>query len=124
MPKRPLTYRAAGVDIDAADRFVSGVAKMAAKTRIAGVLSGIGPFAASFALPKGLRDPVMVSSTDGVGTKLAVAHLVGRHDTIGIDLVAMNANDLVTTGARPLFFLDYFAVGSLASVDALSVVKG
>jgi phosphoribosylformylglycinamidine cyclo-ligase len=124
MPNRSLTYRDAGVDIDAADRLVSGIAKLAAKTRIPGVLSGVGPFAASFAVPKGMREPVMVSSTDGVGTKLAVAQLLGRHDTIGIDLVAMNANDLVTTGARPLFFLDYFAVGSLRGIDGEAVVRG
>jgi phosphoribosylformylglycinamidine cyclo-ligase len=122
--KRALTYRSAGVDIDAADRLVSNIARMAAKTRIPGVLTGIGPFAASFAVPKGLRDPVMVSSTDGVGTKLAVAQILGKHDTIGIDLVAMNSNDLVTTGARPLFFLDYFAVGSLKGIDGEAVVRG
>ncbi len=122
--KRALTYRAAGVDIDAADRLVSGIAKLARRTRIPGVLSGIGPFAASFAVPKGLKDPVMVSSTDGVGTKLAVAQLLDRHDTIGIDLVAMNANDLVTTGARPLFFLDYLAVGSLKGIDGEGIVRG
>lgn len=124
MSKRALTYRSAGVDIDAADRLVSNIARMAAKTRIPGVLTGIGPFAASFAVPKGLRDPVMVSSTDGVGTKLAVAQILGKHDTIGIDLVAMNSNDLVTTGARPLFFLDYFAVGSLKGINGEAVVKG
>jgi phosphoribosylformylglycinamidine cyclo-ligase len=124
MPSKSMTYRDAGVDIDAADRLVSGIAKLAAKTRIPGVLSGVGPFAASFAVPRGMREPVMVSSTDGVGTKLAVAQLLGRHDTIGIDLVAMNANDLVTTGARPLFFLDYFAVGSLRGIDGQAVVSG
>jgi phosphoribosylformylglycinamidine cyclo-ligase len=124
VPAKSLTYRGAGVDIDAADRLVSGIAKLAAATRIPGVLSGIGPFAASFAVPKGMREPVMVSSTDGVGTKLAVAQLLGRHDTIGIDLVAMNCNDLVTTGARPLFFLDYFAVGSLKGIDGQAVVRG
>jgi len=121
---RALTYRSAGVDIGAADRLVSSIARLAAKTRIPGVLTGIGPFAASFAVPKGMREPIMVSSTDGVGTKLAVAQLLGRHDTIGIDLVAMNANDLVTTGARPLFFLDYFAVGSLRGIDGEAVVRG
>ncbi|HYC01330.1 MAG TPA: phosphoribosylformylglycinamidine cyclo-ligase [Candidatus Limnocylindrales bacterium] len=121
---RPLTYRTAGVDIDAADRFVSRIGKIAAATRQPGVLAGIGPFAAAVAVPKGMRQPVMVSSTDGVGTKLAVARLADRHDTIGIDLVAMNANDLVTTGARPLFFLDYLAVGVLASVDAEAIVRG
>ena len=124
MPKQSLTYRKAGVDIDAADRLISGISKLAAKTRIPGVLSGVGPFAASFAMPKGLKEPVMVSSTDGVGTKLAVAQLLGKHDTIGIDLVAMNCNDLITTGARPLFFLDYFAVGSLRGIDGVAVVSG
>ncbi|HEY2773628.1 MAG TPA: phosphoribosylformylglycinamidine cyclo-ligase [Candidatus Binatia bacterium] len=125
MPKaRGLTYRSAGVDIDAADHLVTRIAKLAAATRIPGVLGGVGPFAASFAVPRGLREPVMVSSTDGVGTKLAVACLAGRHDTIGIDLVAMNANDLVTTGARPLFFLDYFATGSLRGVDGEAIVRG
>jgi phosphoribosylformylglycinamidine cyclo-ligase len=112
------------VDIDAADRLVSRIARLAATTKIPGVLGGVGPFAASFAVPKGIREPVMVSSTDGVGTKLAVAQILGKHDTIGIDLVAMNANDLVTTGARPLFFLDYFAVGSLEGIDGEGVVRG
>jgi phosphoribosylformylglycinamidine cyclo-ligase len=119
-----LTYRNAGVDIGAADRLVRRIAKIAGTTTIPGVLGGVGPFAASFRLPKGYREPVLVSSTDGVGTKLAVARLMGRHDTIGIDLVAMNANDLVTTGARPLFFLDYFAVGSLRGIDAEGVIRG
>jgi phosphoribosylformylglycinamidine cyclo-ligase len=121
---RALTYRSAGVDIDRADRLVQSIARLAAKTRIPGVLSGVGPFAASFSVPKGMREPVMVSSTDGVGTKLAVAQLLGKHDTIGIDLVAMNCNDLITTGARPLFFLDYFAVGSLRGIDGESIVRG
>jgi len=122
--KPPRTYSAAGVDIDAADRLVSRIAKLAATTRRPGVLAGIGPFAAAVRVPRGMRDPVMISSTDGVGTKLAVAKLLGRHDTIGIDLVAMNANDLVTTGARPLFFLDYLAVGVLGSIDGEGIVRG
>jgi phosphoribosylformylglycinamidine cyclo-ligase len=122
--KRALTYRSSGVDIDAADRLVSRISRLAAATKIPGVLSGVGPFAASFRVPKGMREPVMVSSTDGVGTKLAVAQILGKHDTIGIDLVAMNANDLITTGARPLFFLDYFAVGSLRGIDGEAVVRG
>jgi len=122
--KPPSTYSAAGVDIEAADRLVSRIAKLAATTRRPGVLAGIGPFAAAVRVPRGMRDPVMVSSTDGVGTKLAVARMMGRHDTIGIDLVAMNANDLVTTGARPSFFLDYLAVGALGSVDGEAIVRG
>ncbi|HYC57630.1 MAG TPA: phosphoribosylformylglycinamidine cyclo-ligase [Candidatus Binatia bacterium] len=124
MKASPVTYRKAGVDIDAADRFVGRIGKLAAATRRPEVLAGIGPFAAAVAVPKGMRQPVMVSSSDGVGTKLAVARLAGRHDTIGIDLVAMNANDLITAGARPMFFLDYLAVGVLASVDAEAIVRG
>lgn len=119
-----LTYREAGVDIVAADRLVDGIRKLAAKTLSPDVLSGVGLFAAAMRLPRGLRDPVILTATDGVGTKLAVARLVGRHDTIGIDLVAMNVNDLLTTGARPLCFLDYLAVGRLSTVPALDVVRG
>lgn len=122
--KPPLTYSAAGVDIEAADNLVSRIARLAATTRRPGVLAGIGPFAAAVRVPRGMRAPVMISSTDGVGTKLAVAKLLGRHDTIGIDLVAMNANDLITTGARPLFFLDYLAVGVLGSIDGEAIVRG
>ena len=121
---RTPTYRTAGVDIDAADRLVSRIARGAASTLQPGVLAGIGPFASAVRLPRGLRDPVLLSSTDGVGTKLSVAHRMNRHDTIGIDLVAMNANDLITAGARPLFFLDYLAVGKLASIDADAVLAG
>ncbi len=119
-----LTYRQAGVDIARADRLIEHIARSAASTRLPEVLSGIGPFASAVRLPRGLKQPILVSSADGVGTKLAVARVLGRHDTVGIDLVAMNANDLITGGARPLFFLDYLAVGSLASVDAAAIVDG
>ncbi len=122
--RRSLTYAEAGVDIRRADRLVSRVKKLAASTLTADVMSGIGPFAAAVRIPKGYTKPLLVSSADGVGTKLAVAQAIGRHNTVGIDLVAMNVNDLLTTGARPLFFLDYVAVGSLETVDVASVVEG
>ncbi len=122
--KPAVTYRDAGVDIAAADRLVQRIAKLAAATRGPEVLAGVGPFAAAVRLPRGYKNPVLLSSADGVGTKLAVARLAGRHDTIGIDLVAMNANDLITAGARPLFFLDYLAVGRLAAVDGESLIAG
>ena len=119
-----LTYRQAGVDIAAADRLVDRIKKIAATTRTPEVLSGVGLFAAATRLPKGLRDPVILSATDGVGTKLAVARILGKHDTIGIDLVAMNVNDLLTSGARPISFLDYLAVGRLSSVPAEAIIRG
>jgi len=119
-----LTYRKAGVDIAAADRLVTRIKKIAASTRTPEVLSGVGLFAAATRLPKGLREPVILSATDGVGTKLAVARILGRHDTIGIDLVAMNVNDLLTSGARPISFLDYLAVGRLSTVPAEAIIRG
>ncbi len=118
------TYRAAGVDIAAADRLVTRIASLAATTRRREVLSGVGPFAAAFRLPGGMRHPVLFSSCDGVGTKLDVARLAGDHSTVGIDLVAMNANDLITAGAEPLFFLDYLSAGKLASIAAEQIVAG
>ncbi|MFT4569252.1 MAG: phosphoribosylformylglycinamidine cyclo-ligase [Hyphomicrobiaceae bacterium] len=119
-----LTYREAGVDIARADKLVARIGRLAASTHRPEVLSGVGPFASAVRLPKGMKQPVLLSSADGVGTKLAVARVMNRHDTVGIDLVAMNANDLITGGAEPLFFLDYLAVGSLASVDAAAVIEG
>jgi len=119
-----LTYRDAGVDIDAADRLVSRIAKIAASTHSSHVLSGIGLFSAAIKLPAGYSKPVLMAATDGVGTKLAVAKLASRHDTIGIDLVAMNVNDLLTSGAKPLFFLDYLSMGHLPSIDAEAILKG
>jgi phosphoribosylformylglycinamidine cyclo-ligase len=121
---RPLTYRDAGVDIGAADRLVGRIRRLAESTRGPEVLSGVGLFAAAVRVPRGLKEPVMMVAADGVGTKLAVARLAGKHDTIGIDLVAMNVNDILTTGARPLCFLDYLSVGRLASVDAEAIIAG
>lgn len=118
-------YRAAGVDIDAAARFVDGLGPLAGATRRPGVLGSLGGFAAAFdPRAAGFVDPVLVATTDGVGTKLKIAIETNRHDAIGIDLVAMCVNDLVATGAEPLFFLDYFACGRLDRKVADAVVTG
>jgi len=119
-----LTYRQAGVDIDAGDDLVERIKPLAKMTRIPEVLSDVGGFAGLCGLPAGLEDPVLVSGTDGVGTKLKVAFATGVHDTIGQDLVAMCVNDVVTCGARPLFFLDYFATGRLDVAVGEAVVRG
>jgi phosphoribosylformylglycinamidine cyclo-ligase len=120
-----LTYKKAGVDIDKADLFISKIKPLAAGTMRPEVLGGIGGFSGLFR-PRlaGMRDPVLVSSTDGVGTKLLVAGARGRYDTIGIDLVAMNVDDVVVTGAEPLFFLDYIAVGKVEPGRLVELVKG
>jgi phosphoribosylformylglycinamidine cyclo-ligase len=119
-----LTYRSAGVDIKAGERLVDRIRPLAARTTIAEAIGGLGGFASLCAVPNDIREPVLVSGTDGVGTKLKVAFLADRHDTVGIDLVAMCVNDIVTTGARPLFFLDYFATGRLEIDRATRVVEG
>src|SRR5919198_458247 len=120
----PLTYRDAGVDIDAGDALVERIKPYARRTMRPGVIAGIGGFGALFEIPRGYREPVLVSGTDGVGTKLKLAFELARHDTIGIDLVAMSVNDVLVQGAEPLFFLDYFACGKLDKKVAASVVKG
>src|SRR5689334_23756900 len=119
-----LSYRAAGVDIDAGDQLVENIKPFARRTLREGVLAGIGGFGALFEVPKRYKEPVLVSGTDGVGTKLKLAFELGRHDTIGIDLVAMSVNDVLVQGAEPLFFLDYFACGKLEKGVAAQVVKG
>jgi phosphoribosylformylglycinamidine cyclo-ligase len=119
-----LTYRSAGVDIDAGDRLVERLLPLARGTRRSEVLTSIGGFAAAFRAPRGMRSPVFVTSTDGVGTKLRIALLLDRHDTVGIDLVAMNVNDVLALGAEPLVFLDYFATGRLDVRVATQVVAG
>jgi phosphoribosylformylglycinamidine cyclo-ligase len=118
---KPLTYRDAGVDIDAGDEAVRRIAPLARATFRPEVLGGIGAFAGFVRVPSGYREPVLVSSTDGVGSKLKVAFLADRHDTVGIDLVAMGVNDLLVHGAEPLYFLDYIGIGRLdpARVEAL-----
>jgi phosphoribosylformylglycinamidine cyclo-ligase len=120
----PLTYRAAGVDIEAGDEAVRRIAKLAASTSRPEVLGGVGAFAAFCRVPGGYADPVLVSSTDGVGTKLRVAFEAGRHDTVGIDLVAMGVNDVLVHGAAPLFFLDYVAVHRVDPLQVEAIVTG
>lgn len=119
-----LTYRDAGVDIEAGEELVERIKPLAQSTRTEHVLGSLGGFAGLCALPKDIEDPVLVSGTDGVGTKLKLAFELGRHDTIGIDLVAMCVNDIITVGARPLFFLDYFATSKLDVTQGEAVLKG
>ncbi len=123
--REPLTYRDAGVDIDAGEQLVENIKPFARKTLREGVLAGIGGFGALFQIARDrYREPVLVSGTDGVGTKLKLAFELNHHGTIGIDLVAMSANDILTLGAEPLFFLDYFACGKLDVATATEVVRG
>src|SRR5437868_5024930 len=119
-----ITYKDAGVDIDAGESLVKRIAPMARSTQRPEVLGGIGGFAALCRIPTGYTEPVLVSGTDGVGTKLKTALATGRHETIGIDLVAMCVNDVLVTGAEPLFFLDYFATAALDVDTAASVIAG
>ena len=120
----PLTYREAGVDIEAGDALVERIKPLAQRTMRPEVLGGIGGFGALVEVSKKYREPVMVSGTDGVGTKLKLAFRLKKHDTIGIDLVAMSVNDILVRGAEPIFFLDYFACGKLDVGVAASVVQG
>lgn len=119
-----LSYKDAGVDIDAGDAFIDVIKPIAKATQREGCLSGLGGFGALFEIPKRYDEPVLVSGTDGVGTKLKLAFDLNKHDTIGIDLVAMCVNDVLVQGAEPLFFLDYFATGKLTEEVAAEVVKG
>ena len=122
--KTSLSYKDAGVDIDAGNALVGRIKGVVKKTRRPEVMGGLGGFGALCALPQKYREPVLVSGTDGVGTKLRLAMDLKRHDTIGIDLVAMCVNDLVVQGAEPLFFLDYYATGKLDVDTASSVISG
>ena len=123
-PAPSLSYRDAGVDIDAGERLVERIKPFAARTHRDGVLAGIGGFGALFQLSTKFREPVLVSGTDGVGTKLKLAFQLGQHETVGIDLVAMSVNDVLAQGAEPLFFLDYFACGQLDVDVAARVIQG
>ena len=120
----PLSYRESGVDIHAGDALVERIKPFAKRTLRPEVLAGIGGFGALIEIGKRFREPVLVAGTDGVGTKLKLAFELGRHDTVGIDLVAMSVNDILVQGAEPLFFLDYFACGKLDVETARSVIAG
>jgi phosphoribosylformylglycinamidine cyclo-ligase len=121
---KPLTYRQTGVDIDAGDDAVRRITPLARATNRAEVIGGVGGFASLVGVPSKYREPVMVSSTDGVGSKLKIACLAGRHDTVGIDLVAMGVNDILVPGAEPLYFLDYISVGRLDPGQIEAIVGG
>ena len=120
----PTTYRASGVDIDKADRLIGSLKARIQRTFNPHVLSPIGGFGSLVEVPQGYREPVLVSSTDGVGTKLRIAFMAGKHDTVGIDLVAMSVNDVLTLGAKPLYFLDYFACGRVDEAIYRDVLSG
>ena len=124
MPQPPLSYRDAGVDIDEGDALVEAIKPLARRTLRPEVLAGIGGFGALCRIPEKYRQPVLVSGTDGVGTKLKLAFEHERHDTVGVDLVAMSVNDVLVQGAEPLFFLDYFACGKLDLKVSKDVIKG
>lgn len=119
-----MDYREAGVNIEAGRAFVDRIARVVRDTYRPGVLGGLGGFGGCFEIPQGYQQPVLVSGTDGVGTKLKLAHQLNRHDTVGIDLVAMCANDVLTSGAEPLYFLDYLATGKLDGEQLAQVVTG
>jgi phosphoribosylformylglycinamidine cyclo-ligase len=119
-----LSYRDAGVDIDAGDALVEAIKPFAKRTMRPEVLAGLGGFGALCAIPKNYKEPILVSGTDGVGTKLKLAFALGRHDGVGVDLVAMSVNDVLVQGAEPLFFLDYFACGKLDKAVAVRVIRG
>lgn len=131
MAKKPVSYKDAGVDIEKADQWVERIKEIVKSTYTPRVLAGVGGFAGLFRLDydeslfkKNYRKPVLVACTDGVGTKILIAKLANRFDTIGIDLVAMNVNDMITVGAEPLFFLDYLAIGKLSMEREIELIKG
>ena len=119
------SYKEAGVDIDLANQIVKEIKPLIGKTAIPGVLSGIGGFGGLFSLTgQKYKEPVLVSSTDGVGTKLKIAFTLNKHNTVGIDLVAMSVNDIITCGAKPLFFLDYISIGKISKEVVVNLIKG
>lgn len=124
MPNKELTYKNSGVDITKGNDLIQRIKPIAQSTAIPGVLAGLGGFGAGFEIPTGYKKPVLISGTDGVGTKLKVAEMLGVHNTIGQDLVAMCVNDLIVAGAKPLFFLDYYATSNLNNDIATDVISG
>lgn len=122
--EKPLNYQDAGVNIDQANKFVENIKEVVKRTHRSGVIGSIGGFSGLFEIPNHYKNPILVSGTDGVGTKLKLAVAMNQHKTIGIDLVAMCANDIVTSGAEPLFFLDYFSTSNLELEQAQSIIKG
>lgn len=122
--KLKMDYRDAGVDVEAGREFVGQISNLVRATHRSGVIGGLGGFGGCFQIPSGFQEPVLVSGTDGVGTKLKIAQAVNQHDTVGIDLVAMCVNDVLTSGAEPLFFLDYLATGKLDKLQLQQVVSG
>lgn len=124
MMETNLTYKDSGVDIEAGNKTVDYIKPLAKRTNRKELISGVGGFNGLFSIPAGYKEPVLVASTDGVGTKLKLAFALNKHESIGIDLVAMCVNDLICSGAEPLFFLDYFATGKLSPEQARDVVKG
>lgn len=125
MSKKKITYKTSGVDIDKADGLIKATKALINTTRIKGSMDSVGGFGGFFDLKKtGIKDPLLVASTDGVGTKLKIAQMIGNHNTVGIDLVAMCVNDIICTGAKPLFFLDYIAIGHLSKKIWTEVIKG
>ena len=119
-----IDYKQSGVDVEEGYRAVGKYKSHAKRTSIPGVLNGLGSFAGMFEVPVGMKNPVMVSGTDGVGTKLDIAFAMKKYDTVGIDCVAMSVNDILCTGAKPLYFLDYVACGKLDADVAADLVKG
>ncbi len=124
MNKRVFTYKKSGVDISAADKFVSFISKISAKKKGKKKLNNIGNFGSISDIPKNIKNPKIVACTDGVGTKIEIANKINKFDTIGIDLVAMNVNDLIVQGAKPLLFLDYISINKIDLPKLKSIVKG
>ena len=124
MNKRLFTYKKSGVDINAADNFVKFISKISAKQRGKKKLNNIGGFGSINNIPKKFKNPKLVACTDGVGTKIEIANLLNKHNTIGIDLVAMSVNDLIVQGAQPLIFLDYISINKIDLPKLSSIIKG
>ena len=124
MNKNLFTYKKSGVDINAADKFVKHIANITAKKRGKKKLNNIGGFGSINSIPKNIKNPKIVACTDGVGTKIEIANLINKYDTIGIDLVAMSVNDLIVQGAKPLFFLDYISINKIDLQKLKSILKG